>query len=272
VNTSLPEAICGPALDVYGLRATDIPPTYAADTVWSYEIGGKFRVLGDRMQINAAMFRIDWEDAQINVNPGFGCGIPFVANAGQARSSGLEVEAQAQIGWHLTASAAVSLIDARYTEDAVTLERDGFFPLISAFKGQKLATSPLTLQLGLRSDFQLGSLDAFARADWRYAAGYEDTAAQVFGLSTYAPDTVVPDTSRVNLRVGVTRGEIDLILFANNVLNERDGVSTGGRFGCRLASAGGDPGCPAYALYNPFFQVAAIWPRQLGFRVNYRFN
>ncbi len=272
VNTSLPETICGPALAVYGLQATDIPPTYTADTVWSYEVGGKFRILGDRMQINAAAFRIDWEDAQINVNPGFGCGIPFVANAGEARSSGLEIEAQARLGWHLSASAALSIVDARYTEDAITLERSGFPPLITAFEGQKLATPPVTLQVGLRSDFQLGTLDAFARADWRYTAGYEDTAVQVFGLSTYAPDTVIPDTSRLNARLGVARGEVDLILFANNVLNERDGVSAGGRLGCRLASAGGTEGCSTYAAYNPFFQVAAIWPRQVGFQVNYRFD
>lgn len=272
VNTSLPETICGPALEVYGLRATDIPPTYAADTVWSYELGGKFRILDDRMQINAAAFRIDWEDAQINVNPGFGCNIPFVANAAQARSTGLEIEAQAQLGWHLSASAALSLLDVKYTEDAVTLERPGFSPLITAFEGQKLPTPPVTLQVGLRSDFQLGPLDAFTRVDWRYTAGYEDTAVQVFGLSTYAPDNVVPDTSRVNVRVGVTRGEVDLILFANNVLNERDGVSAGGRLGCRLPSAGGTEACSTYAAYNPFFQVAAIWPRQVGFRVDYRFD
>ncbi len=272
VNTSLPETICGPALDVYGLNANDVPPTYDADTVWSYELGGKFRLLDERMQLNVAVFRIDWKDAQINVNPGYGCNIPFVANAGEARSTGIEVEAQARLGWTLSANASFSYLDVEYVEDAITLERPGFSPLITAFRGQKLATSPVSMQIGLRSDFQLGTLDAFARADWRFAAGYEDTAVQTFGLSTYAPDTVIPDTSRVNLRFGVSSGDIDFIIFANNLFDERDGNRTGGRLGCTLPAAGGTADCTTYASYNPFFQVAAIAPRQIGVRVDYRFD
>ena len=74
VNGRLSQGICGTALASYGLTAADTPPTYKSDSVWSYEAGGKFRLFGNRMQLNGSVYRIDWSNVQVTTNPGSSSG------------------------------------------------------------------------------------------------------------------------------------------------------------------------------------------------------
>jgi len=270
VNANLPMAICGPGLAQYGLRSEDVPRTYTSDAVWSYEAGGKFRVLQDRLQVNGAAYRIDWRDAQLTVDVGNNCGIPFISNAGAARSQGIELEAQGKLGPRLTAELAFGYNDVRYTEDAVASDR-GSAPLVIAVKDQRLAIPPWTLRIGVRYDFTVAGLGAYARGDWRHTAAYDDAAQQTYGLPAYAPDAVVQSADSVNVRLAVEKNGLELALFANNLFDASDGVVTGGRSGCALPAAGGTAACSAYATYNPFFSGApAVPPRQAGIQVTYR--
>ncbi len=43
---------------------TTFPTSYSPDTVWSYEAGGKFRLMDRKMQLNVAAYRIDWTNVQ----------------------------------------------------------------------------------------------------------------------------------------------------------------------------------------------------------------
>jgi outer membrane receptor protein involved in Fe transport len=270
VNANLPMAICGPGLNQYGLRPEDVPQTYRSDSVWSYEAGGKFRLLRDRLQVHAAAYRIDWRDAQLTVDVGNNCGIPFISNAGAARSQGLEIEAQGRIGARLSGEVAFGYDDVRYTEDAVASSL-GSTPLLIALKGQRLAIPPWTLRIGARYDFALAGWGAYARADWFHTEGYDDAAQQTYGLPAYAPDAVVQDSSRLNLRLAAERDGLEIALFANNLLNSAKGAITGGRSGCALPAAGGTEACTSYATYNPFLNgIPATSPRQVGLQVTYR--
>ena len=40
-----------------------MPPDYKPDTVWSYELGGKFRLF-DKLQLNLSAYRINWNGIQ----------------------------------------------------------------------------------------------------------------------------------------------------------------------------------------------------------------
>ena len=63
------------------------PPTVDASTLTNYEIGWKAMFDDNRWMINAAVFDIEWDKIQVlQINGGFG----YLANAGTARSSGLE--------------------------------------------------------------------------------------------------------------------------------------------------------------------------------------
>lgn len=278
VNSPIPNAVCGPQLALYGLTVNDLPPTYGADTVWSYEGGAKLRLFDGRAQLNAAAYRIDWSNVQSVVTIPGTCGIPFTTNAGAARSEGFEIEVQARPARGLTVNASLAYNDARYTEDAPGLGSPGAaLSLPAASKGLRFTVPPLTLQLGARYERSLGpDLRAYVRGDWWYAEAYSRTAAQVFGQGAYAPDNVYPNVSRLNLRAGVERGSFDLAVFVLNAFNSREGVVTGGRNSCPAPPAG-DAAClnPAReafgATYNPFFSVLpATTPRQVGLQLVYR--
>ena len=45
VNPQVAQAVCQTGLTQLGINATDIPSSYQSDKVWSYEVGGKFRLL-----------------------------------------------------------------------------------------------------------------------------------------------------------------------------------------------------------------------------------
>jgi iron complex outermembrane recepter protein len=88
-------------------------PLYAPDSVWNYEVGAKTELLDRRLTIDFAGYRIDWKGVQQAViDPG--CGYEFIANVGNAQSTGAEVE----IAWKpidaLVLGASGSYIDAEF--------------------------------------------------------------------------------------------------------------------------------------------------------------
>jgi outer membrane receptor protein involved in Fe transport len=275
VNGNLPEAICAPGFAQYGLTTASLPITYKSDTVWSYEGGGKVRVLNNRVQLNGSVYRIDWKNPQLTINVGLACPA-FLGNAGAARSEGFELEAQALLFRGFTGNLAIGYTNARYTQNALALTGANP-PLIAAFKGQKIAVSPLTVQVGGRYDVQLApDVRAYVRADYRYIQHYKDTLAQVYSFggfanASYAPDNLYPNTDRTNLRVGVEYGPFDINVFANNLFNSTKGNFAGGRGGCAAPSTGGTAACTTFATYNPYGAVTpATAPRQIGIQIAYR--
>jgi outer membrane receptor protein involved in Fe transport len=268
VNTLLAPGVCQQAFDFYGLVNADIPTTFASDTVWNYEAGGKFRVLNNRVQINADVYRIDWKDPQFTVALPLGCGgVPFITNVGQARSEGVEFEAQARLFRGLSANVAFGYGDARYTEDAVPVLKVP--TLVVARKDQKFTTPPWTLQVGARYDAQIATnIRGYVRADWRYIRGYKGTAAQTPGVAAYAPDALFPNVQRTNMRIGVEYGDFDINVFANNLFDSNKGNRTGGRSACAVATGAA---CTTFGGYNPYFTVTPVnVPRQIGVQIAYR--
>lgn len=73
------------------------PIEVASDTLWNYELGGKFRLGGGAVFLNAAAYRIDWDDIQ-TMRILECAGIGLITNEGQARSQGLEVDLWAALG------------------------------------------------------------------------------------------------------------------------------------------------------------------------------
>jgi outer membrane receptor protein involved in Fe transport len=275
VNGNLPEAICAPGFAQYGLTTASLPITYKSDSVWNYEAGGKFRVLNNRVQLNGSVYRIDWKNPQLTINVGLACP-SFLGNAGAARSEGFEFEATARLFSGFTGNLAVGYTNARYTENAVALTGANP-PLNAAYKGQKIAVSPLTIQVGGRYDVQISSeMRMYVRADYRYIQRYKNTLSQVYSFggfanASFAPDNFYPNTDRTNLRVGVEWGDFDINVFANNLFNSQKGILSTGRGGCATPSAGGTAACTTFATYNPYGSVQpASAPRQIGLQIAYR--
>ncbi|MGZ3312647.1 MAG: TonB-dependent receptor [Caulobacteraceae bacterium] len=261
--------ICGQALSVYGLAPTDLPQTYNSDTVWSYELGGKFRVLDNRLQLNGALYHIDWLNPQVTLSPGFNCGLVSTYNAKSAVSNGLEFEAQAALAPGLTANFATGYNDSHYTATSIGVLGKTGTNLVVAFNGQKQPLSPYSFSLGGRYEHDVAmNYRGYARIDWRYAAAFDNT---VFGIGQFAPDSNhVPAIQNTNIRIGVERAAFDFNLFVNNVFDRNVGPLTGGRGGCASAASGGTAACTTYATYTPFYQLNTGYPREVGLQLVWR--
>jgi outer membrane receptor protein involved in Fe transport len=255
----------------YGLVNTDIPTTYKSDAVWSYELGTKLRLLNRRLQLNVAVYRIDWSNVQ--VSPIVSGNVRFTTNAGKARSEGVEVEADALIlpGW--TANVGFGYTNARFLASAIAVpQRPGFSPLIAAFAGQKMEVPPISLSLGSRYDFDLApNARAYVRGDWRYSSKMKEISTKIYPLSSYAPDNVYYANSIVNVRAGVVFKGADINVYANNLFNYRKGNIIGGRTSCATPAQGGTDACTAFNQYNPYFQEQIPTPRQVGVQIAYRY-
>jgi len=275
VNNLLSPNICSFAVGQFGLTVFDLPETFKSDTVWSYEAGGKFRVLDNRVQINGDVYRIDWQNPQTQVSMGVGCGVPIVANGGKARSEGFELESQAAIFRGLTANLAVGYNKSKSMETV----RGGFGPVnlntgapVTSGYVVSLDDTPLSpfqpkwsVQIGGRYEHELAAdVRGYLRADYRWTSKY---TLSYPGTQSYAPDASVGiSTDRLNLRAGVELRGFDINVFATNLLGQKGNLS-GGRSGCPISEGAA---CTNFTSYNPFFQVSGYLPRQYGIQIAYR--
>jgi iron complex outermembrane recepter protein len=260
VNQVLTSAAAG-LLAQYDLTTGVLPRTYDSDQVWSYELGGKFRLWDGRAQLNAAVYDLEWKKVQTFLFLGDGA----VFNVPTARSRGVELEGEVRPVRPLTINAAVSRTKAKYTSSMVIpggpATRAG--DLVIAQDGQAFAQPAWTVDLGARYDFAIGTLTGgYARVDYRWSAGYSTVARSSGAFSPDSSD--VPAQKNINLRIGFDHNAFDVNVFVLNLTDEDTGPRTGGRSQCTNAD------CTAYNSYAYGATVAAPTPRQVGVQVAYR--
>ena len=86
---------------------------FDSDSLWSYEVGAKTSLANNRVQINGALYHIDWKDIQIGES--FACGFGRTVNGGTARSRGFELEMTAILVEGMTVTAGLGYADAKFT-------------------------------------------------------------------------------------------------------------------------------------------------------------
>jgi iron complex outermembrane receptor protein len=88
---------CLTLLNEIGLNG--IPPTFSSDSLWSYEVGSKNRLLDNHLVLQLSGFYIDWSNVQQSVSlPPNQCPETFNFNLGKARSSGFDLQLAAEVG------------------------------------------------------------------------------------------------------------------------------------------------------------------------------
>jgi outer membrane receptor protein involved in Fe transport len=214
-------SVCGSNLASIGLAAG--PEKYAADSLWSYELGAKNSLLGGRMQIDASVFLIDWNNIQQAVYL-TACGQNFVENLGKVRSVGGEIEVQMRPVEALLLELSVAHVDARYADTvcAGTVACSGANapsqPIVT--QGDRLPGAPWTFLGSAEYGFApIENRKPYLRLDYQFTTA--QTALQPIqdpnnGVSdpTY---TGLPQTHNLSLRGGLRFNGIDLSLFAQNV-------------------------------------------------------
>jgi outer membrane receptor protein involved in Fe transport len=120
-NESVPTAgtaegvACAGSLAALG--KTSNPTTYGPDSLWSYELGEKARLLGDRLTLNADVYYEHWRAIQRAVT--LTCGYIYTDNAGEADIYGGELELTGRLTDALTLSANIGYTDATYAQNNV---------------------------------------------------------------------------------------------------------------------------------------------------------
>jgi iron complex outermembrane recepter protein len=97
------------------------PASFRPDSLWSYELGTKSRLLDRRLSFNTAVYWIEWSNIQQDVT-GVPGGYDFETNLGRASSKGIEVEAAYRITHGLTALLGGNWTRAVFTQSVAALQ------------------------------------------------------------------------------------------------------------------------------------------------------
>ncbi|MFN4295775.1 MAG: TonB-dependent receptor [Brevundimonas sp.] len=129
----------------------------------NYEIGAKTTVFNGRLRFNAAAFRLDYTDLQVNEL----AGLNLVASNAQAEVEGFEIETALAVTSAITIGGSYTSLDARFTSDATSA--GGTLP----YEGNILPRSPDS-QYTLYADgeWRVGQGTLATRVDYQWTDDY----------------------------------------------------------------------------------------------------
>ncbi|MEP7310986.1 MAG: TonB-dependent receptor [Pseudomonadota bacterium] len=201
-----------------GCTDLTIPTSFGPDSTWSYEFGSKNRLLGGKLRLEQSVFFIDWKDIQQSMEVGGACsGNEFRDNVGSASSRGFDLQASIAVTNSLTVSTSVGYAEVELSEDVVL--QGALF----SRKGDTIGGSPWQITAGIDYVFPLGGGQAYVHVDNRYGSRNNGSVARRDdpGAVGYDPElTADPAVSETNLRVGLRKGNADISLFVDNVLDK----------------------------------------------------
>jgi outer membrane receptor protein involved in Fe transport len=217
------------------------PISFTSDSVWSYELGEKWRSSDNRFSVNASAYFESWVGVQ-QVNALSSCGYVYTANVGDAHVYGGEIEARAIVVRDLEASANVTYAHAALVSS--TLIDAGFdagTPIQQVPKWS--ASASLAYHHDLTEDVALT-----ARVESNYIGSRTD--------ETFATNTL-PSYDLTNLRGGFQGERWSAVLFVNNVADKRAFLNNITQDAVNLPT---------------FNRVAVSQPRTTGIDLNYKFK
>lgn len=220
-------------------------PTFAADSLWNYEIGEKAAFFDKRVTLDFDVYDILWKNIQVTVNNG---GVNQLENAGTARVKGAEMAVNYRIIAPLTLGASAAYTDARLTSPAPVLG--------IADTGARLPLSP-RFNFALLGTYNFNIVDNYTGAVTvtdRYISGRNEgfgtPVSPLYALASY-------NTADLNLSVYAPHG-LEVGLFLKNVFDKAGEVSA-----ATLANE-----------YNPAAPVPVYisQPRTVGVALKVKFN
>ncbi|MEO6227550.1 MAG: TonB-dependent receptor [Thermomonas sp.] len=112
-------------------RKGSLPP-YKSDFLTNYEIGWKTSWADNKVILNGALFRQDWDDFQFSY---LGAnGLTEIRNAAQARIEGLEMDLSWAASYNLQITGGFAWYDAKLTKDFCSqTEADGVTPVADCY-------------------------------------------------------------------------------------------------------------------------------------------
>jgi iron complex outermembrane recepter protein len=242
VPTSGPLSCEAQLMQEYGSTAfVPGPISFRSDSVWSYELGEKFRTADRRVTVNASTYYEKWSNVQQN-NSLSSCGYVYVANVGDAEVKGAELEVDAIVVPDLLITVNGSYSDAALV--SASLINAGFSPGTPIQQIPRWTSSQVISYRHALTD----RLSWTARVDNTYMGSRTDETYSVNTLSSY---------DLANIRGGVEGKQWSAVLFVNNVADKQALLNN----------------VTAAAINLPTYnRVAVNQPRTVGIDFNYRFG
>ena len=186
------------------------PPTFAHDSLWSYEVGYKGDLFDNTLSIESDVYDIRWHNIQ---QPFSVQGIGVIVNSGNAEIQGFELGATWRPSSRLSIVGHLATIDAVLKNDTLGL----------GSSGARLPNSPtLAASLGAKTSFELGGHAGSFGVSERYAG--ERNAG--FDGSQSAPNYRMPAYWLTDVQGGVELGKISLALYVRNVFDAHAQLGT----------------------------------------------
>ncbi|WP_105102851.1 TonB-dependent receptor [Microbulbifer pacificus] len=236
--------------------------SYGADTVDNFEVGVK-GTLNRRLQYNAALFRVNWDNVQLNT-AGPISGYFVVVNGEEAVSQGVELSLNGQFTDTLDGGVSYTYVDAELTEDIL-------FPgqaTSSREAGSRLPGIPehaVTARLGYLQGLNNG-LSLYYQVNGYYQSETENSAS-----SNPREAATFDGFALLNASVSLSSDAWNMDLFVKNLTND-EGI-TGARTGATWGPnhAGSQSQWFNYNYANDASSSFITMPRTLGMSASYRF-
>jgi iron complex outermembrane receptor protein len=193
-----PQDCTSPDIDNYTDR-------YGSDQIKNYEIGFKGFAFDRRVSFSAAVYQIDWTGVQVSVYMP-SCGFSYSANAGEARSKGIEFESTTNLS-----DTTKLVMNASYTKSTILSNVES----IEATAGDDMTMVPkYNYYIALDQGFTIGENEGYVRID---ASGYGKTKSHFRALET----DISPAYTVFNAALGFNLSETATVaLHVKNLFNQ----------------------------------------------------
>ena len=183
---------------------SQVPPTYKPDNIWSYELGTKQQLFGNRAFLDASIYRSVWSDVQ---SYSFAPGNPvvIVSNSGHVEGWGADLSLSARPIKGLTLTGTFSWNNLAF--DQATGDKLPGDPVDGAVR------RTFSASVDYRHALTNGAT-GFMRVDYQRAGPAQLT------LRNFGQIVQRPGRNLVNLRLGVDVGKYEIALFANNLTDQ----------------------------------------------------
>ncbi len=194
------------------------PASFNPDSLWSYEVGSKQRLMDGKLNLNLAAYFIDWKDIQQDIvlpNAGF----DFETNVGRAHSYGLEAELRARATDHLTLIGSAGLTHAVFAEDVPAFGRQTDDPNspYNVQKGDRVQGVPTgNVNVGFDYHWDVNdTMGAFVRGNGQWTGSSHGT------LFRDDADYERPSYFTIDGSTGINFDRFELTFFVKNLANNQ---------------------------------------------------
>jgi outer membrane receptor protein involved in Fe transport len=230
---------------------------YDADTTTNYELGFKSTWMRSQLHFNAALFNVDWDNAQIAGATTVGQ-LPYLSNAGSANAKGIEIATRAILSDSFTAYATYAYTKAELTSDAPYLfNADG---TDGAKDGDRLPGSP-EHQFSMGINYQTEVLND-KTLDINYGLTAQSDVISKVGLRDNGE--ALPGYSLSNISAKLTADAWSTTLYIDNLFNKY-AVTSVRRSDADITTANG---ADIQRNYGYFINR----PLTVGIKFNYKFE